>query len=93
MASRSSEVWWKSKTKHLPRSFAELIRIYSEKMATSLKSNAIVAYPVLVVRLDSTERRRRHLVDHRYTLLGSLPGIAELRVEDGYFEVDESVSA
>lgn len=54
---------------------------------------ALVAYPIDVERKSSMERRRRYGDDHAYTLLGFLPvGISELKGEDLYLKVDESVS-
>lgn len=92
-ASRASEVRWNSETDQLPRSFAESIQIYIDKTATSWKFNVLLAYAVHFVQSRDTERRKRCLFDHGYTLLRRLPvGIAELGVTDGDTEVDESVS-
>lgn len=73
--------------------FAELIQVYFEKTVTSLKSNAFFANVVLLVRLTSTERRKRHLTDDVYTQLRVMPaGIAERETEDGEPDVDKSAS-
>lgn len=58
MASRSGDVWWKIEPKQLVMTFAELLHIYSDKTATSLKVNALVAYPVHVASLNSMEKSR-----------------------------------
>lgn len=93
MASKSSDVWCISETKQLPRSLAEFIQIHSDRTAMSLEFNALVAYSLYVVRLNSTERKRLYLFDHGYTFPGFLPAVvAELEVEDEYLEVDESNS-
>lgn len=42
----------------LPKSSAGLVQIYSDKTATSLKLDELVACPIDVVRLDSAERTR-----------------------------------
>lgn len=74
------------------KSFVELLQVYSDKTAISLRLSAIVAYPAHVERLSFRERKKRKLVDHKSTLYGILlAGIAELRVKDGHLEVHESL--
>lgn len=77
----------------LPRLFAELIQIYSDKKAASLNLNALFSYPAHVRRLNSLERRSRCLVDHGYTFLGLLLfGIAKLGLKVADPELHESVA-
>lgn len=94
MTSKNSEAWWNNETSQLPKTFAELIQIHSVKTAAALKFKSLVAYIVHVMWLNATERRRRGVIDRRYTLLEILSaGTAELEVEDGDLEVDKIVSS
>lgn len=49
-------------------SFVGMVEVYSNNTATTLKGNAIVAYPVHFVLLTFTKEFRRYLVDHGHTL-------------------------
>lgn len=90
MASRGCAVGWKSESSQLPRLFAELVQIYSERTAMSLEYDAPVAYSAHLVCLKVTEKS--YLADRGYTLLGFLPvGIAQPEVEDGGLDVSERV--
>lgn len=92
MAKRGSDLWWDRKPSQLPRSFAVLIKLHSDKMAMSLECSALIVYSAHIVGLIFTKRKRKYLHDHECTLLGFLPvRIAELRVKDGDLEVDERV--
>lgn len=83
MEPKRSEVSGTANDKGLPRSFFRLIQIYSYKAATSLKCNALVAYPIHAVWLIFTPRRRRYLIDHGYTLIGVFPaGTAEVETKN-----------
>lgn len=64
MGSKSGDVLWSANDNGLPKSFLGLIQIYSDKVATSLKCNALVSYPVHAVCLNFTAKRRRYLIDH-----------------------------
>lgn len=92
MAPRSSDVWWKHETNQLQRSFAGLKQIYFDMTTTSMRFSALVSSPAHLVWLKVEKRRRKYLAHYRYTLLGLLPiRIAELEVNDGKLEVDESI--
>lgn len=70
-----------------------MIQIYSDMMATDLRSRSVVFFPVHVVRLSFTERRRKCVAGHGFTFFGTLPSeTAELGVEDGDREVDAAVA-
>lgn len=67
--------------------------MYPDKTVTSLKCNALVSYPVRVVRLNFKERRKKCPIDHgsnlsRFTVFG----IAQVVVKNGGLELDGSVS-
>lgn len=92
MASARREVWWNGESEDLQRSFAGLIQVYLAKTATSFKFIALVAYPVYVIWLNCTERRRRYMITHGHTLLGFLPiGAVELRERDDDQDVDKGM--
>lgn len=91
MASGRSKVCCNSKINWLPRLPPELVQIYSDKPATSLKLNALRTYSARGVKLNFTERGKWRLAVNGYTLLGFLPvATAELRVEEREFEIDGS---
>lgn len=54
-------------------SFVEMGQVYTDKTTTSLKANAIDAYPVHTVLLNYAATYRRYLIDHRHTFVGFLP--------------------
>lgn len=92
MALVSGDLWLNRETKQFSRLFAELTQIYFEKSGTSLRLDALVAYHVHVVWWNFPERKRKDLLDHGYTSLGTLlVRAAELAVENAEFEEDESV--
>lgn len=49
-----------------------MVQVYTEKTAATLNSNAIVAYPVHVGHMISTETFQRFIIDHRYMFVGLL---------------------
>lgn len=49
------------------------MQIYSDKIATNLKTNAIIAHPVHSVLLNFTVSKRRYLLNNGFTLVGFLP--------------------
>lgn len=70
-----------------------LIQIYFDKTATSFRTNALTNYLVHVVRLTFSERTRRHLSDHGYSLVEIWTvQIAEPKVENGDLGVERSLS-
>lgn len=77
----------------LPNPILELIQIYSDKMAMSVKCNALVAYPVHAVWLIFTAKGTRYLALRELTLLGFPPaGSAEVETEDMEGGADTDVS-
>lgn len=54
-------------------SFVGMVQVYTDKTATTFKSNAIVPYPVHVVLLNFIPSFRRFLIDNGYTFAGLLP--------------------
>lgn len=64
MGSKRSKVLRILKGNELPRSFLDLMKIYSDKMAIFLKWNALVAYPIHVMWLIFPAVRSRCLVNH-----------------------------
>lgn len=65
--------WWNDSDKNFPRSFVGLVQLYSDKTATTLKANALVAYPIHAVLLNFSLTHRRFLIDNGYTIVGFLP--------------------
>lgn len=53
--------------------FVVLVRIYSENKATTLKADALIAYPAHVVLLKFIISQKRYLIDNGFTLVGFLP--------------------
>lgn len=60
---KRSEFLLKARENGLPRSFLGLMQMYPYETATSLKCNALVAYPVHVMWLNFTAKRRGYSVD------------------------------
>lgn len=50
-----------------------MIHDFNDKIATSLKSNAIFSYPVQVVSVHFRPTFRRSLIDNKYIFAGLLP--------------------
>lgn len=93
MTFRSSKSMSNCEATQLPRSFAELTRTYSETRTTWLKFNALVTYPVHVLWLNSTGRRKKYLLTHGHALLRFFSAeTAEMGVDDEVLEVRESTS-
>lgn len=63
-------------------SFVGMIQVYTDKTSTTLKSNAIVRYPVHTELLNVTKEFRRYLIDHGHTLAALLPVSASQKEED-----------
>lgn len=60
----------------------------------SVNSDVLISFPVRVVWATLTKRWKAYLSDHTYALLELLPiGLADLKVKDGYLEVDQSASS
>lgn len=66
-------VYWTDLDDPKPTSFVGLVQIYSDKTATTLKANALIAYPIHAVLLNCSLRHRRYLIDNGYTLVVFLP--------------------
>ena len=69
------QVVWAEETDPTPSSFAGLLQVYSDKSSTSLKSSAIVAYPIHVTLLNFSAPLRRHCIRTGLTIVGYLPYI------------------
>lgn len=77
----------------LVRSFATQIQIWSHKMATSSKINALDAYPTHAVRLNFAQIEKRNIADHWHTLFEFLRVVtAELREIDREHSLHERLS-
>ena len=68
---------WNDHSNFYPRSFVGFLQVYSDKTATTLKANAMVAYPIHVVFLNCSASFRRFLINREYTLVGFLPVAGE----------------
>ena len=75
MVLRSSDpnTFWVDTCTEGGASFVGFLQIYSDKTAMTLKSNAMVAYPVHVVFLNTTTSYRRWLIDNGHTIVAFLP--------------------
>lgn len=73
MGLEKTEFLWNADDNERPRSFLGLLKLYSDKKATSLKQIALFACPVHVVLLNLNAKQRRYLVDHGHTLFGFFP--------------------
>jgi len=80
MSSRSKDSFWVDSVADKNSSFVGFFQLYSDKTAMTLKSNAMVAYPVHLVLLNASPSFRRWLIDNGHTLLGFLP--AEFHNDD-----------
>lgn len=54
-------------------SYAGMVKVYSDTTAATLKSNAILAYPVHGVLMNFSKEVHKYLIDHGYRLAGLLP--------------------
>lgn len=74
MGSPGSSVFWTNENDSSASFFfVGVLQLYSDKTATTLKANTIVAYHVHVVLLNFVEKFYLYLFDHGYTLVGLLP--------------------
>ena len=81
-----STYWVDSSVLGIP-SFVGFVQIYSDKSAMTLKSNAMVVYPVHAVFLNTTAECRRRLIDGGHTLVGFLPvDIGDTCADDDVYE-------
>lgn len=53
--------------------FAGFVQLFSGKKATTLKSTDLVVYPVHVILLNFSTRRRQRLISNEYMLVVILP--------------------
>lgn len=65
-----------------PSSYIRMVQFYSDKSATTLKSNALVAYPLHGFFLNATKEFKRILIDHKDTLTAFLPVSSTLKEAD-----------
>lgn len=63
---------WNENTKEKHSSFVDIIQIYSDKTATTLKSNPIVVYPAEIVLLNFTSDFQKFLINHGHRNVGQL---------------------
>ena len=73
MSSEEASIEWNQSRSTTPNSFIGMLQIYTDKTATTLKSQSLVGYPIHVTFLNVTIQFRRFLIDHGYTLVGFLP--------------------
>lgn len=73
MGSANSKIQWNQSRDSMPKSFIGMLQIYTDKTATTLKSQSLVGYPIHVTFLNVSVQLRRFLIDHGYTLVGFLP--------------------
>ena len=73
MSSEEASIEWNQSRSTTPNSFIWMLQIYTDKTATTLKSQSLVGYPIHVTFLNVTIQFRRFLIDHGYTLVGFLP--------------------
>lgn len=92
MGSAREDVLWSTESWNLPKSFANLIQIYSNKTALFPKLNAHAACSIHMVWWNVTERKRRYITTQGQSLVGFLPGGgAELSEGDGEQDVAKSM--
>lgn len=72
-----------------------MFQVYSDKTATSLKSNPTNVYPVHIVVLKFIKEYRRYSIYHGHTLHGALPvsTFKNINISDEFhYEADQNVS-
>lgn len=66
MRSVEDDLFWnESLSEPMPR-FVEIVQVYGDKTATTLKAKAIVAYKVHLVSLNFSKKFCLHLIEHGY---------------------------
>lgn len=73
MASNDEDVYWNSNSSVGPLSFLGCLQMFTDKSKTSLKTKAMVAYPVHITFENFTNSFRRHLISKDLTIVGYLP--------------------
>lgn len=82
VGSKKSDVLWNVDDSEVPKSFPEVIQIFSEKKVACVDLNALVADSVHVVWLNLNAKQERCLIDDGQTLLGFLQvGSGEMELE------------
>lgn len=69
MRSVNPEVLWNDNDDVLPKSFSGLKQLYSDRTATSLKRNSLIAYPFYAVQLNITAEQKMCFIEDGCTLL------------------------
>lgn len=64
---------WSEDSADVPRSLAGVVKLFSTKTSTSLKSATLVAFPVHVVKLNFGKEYKKRLIQSRYSLVGYVP--------------------
>ena len=72
IASPNADMYWKDKGKHEVPHFPAFLQIYSDKTATTLKSGAVVGYPLHVSLLNFESRFRCKRIKENDTVVGYL---------------------
>lgn len=75
-----------SRTTSLPASFVRFVQIFSEQTVTSLKSSALVAFPVHLVLLSFGKEYKKRLIQSGHSVVAFLPSKAVRR--EGRREAD-----
>lgn len=76
--SNQADILWIVDDNEVSKSFLWLIQVYSDKNATFLKCNALVAYPAHVLWLNLNARQRRYVTEQGHVLLGILSAGSEI---------------
>lgn len=93
MGSSKGEVLWSVDETEMAKPFRGLVQLQCSNTATSLRCNAAVAYPVLVVWLNSNPTQRMYLTDQRHILLSFfLVGNGRMGIEAGKAGLEKDVS-
>lgn len=66
---------WKENVRERCPLFAEVVQVYTDEQAVSLKRNGTITFPVYLVLLNFSKTFRRFLIDHGHTSL-ALPPVA-----------------
>ena len=88
MESQYHDIFWNEESPYTAKSCVGFLQIYTDKTVTTLKANALVAYPIHIVFANATVKFRRFLIDNGHTIVGFLP--VEFRTfVDSWFDIDK----